>query len=147
MDINPAIILLIIVLFIFPLSRLYLLIRRKMELACDEIKQLIQLSGEKVLITPESGSFRGATNKLGRIKSDGIIALTSKRLIFKKAFSPRFEIELKEVIEITTDAKFLGAWRAGVIHLVLNLKNGDRVGFYFKDLEKWKIELSKALRK
>lgn len=147
MDTNLTILLVIIVLALLPLSRLFVLIKRKMEIAKDEIIRMIQLSGDKVKIPPERGSFRGATNKLGRIKSDGIIALTDKKLIFQKALSAVFEIDLADVVEITTDAKFLGAWRAGATHLILNLINDERVGFYVADLEKWKNELSSLLKK
>ncbi len=139
--------LIILLLVILPVSRLIVMLKRKSELSRKDFIDSINNSNENILIAPERGSFRGATNELGRVKTDGTIALTEKYIHFLKALGGNFKIDLLTVDTITTDSKFLGAWRGGMIHLIVNLQDGSRIGFFVKDIERWKIALMNAVTK
>lgn len=121
------------------------MLKRKSELARKDFLNSINNSKENVIIAPERGSFRGATNKLGRVKCNGIIALTDKKIYFLKAFGGNFKIELKEIETVTTDSKFLGAWRASATHLIINLINGSKIGFFVADIKRWETALINAV--
>ncbi len=137
--------LIILILAILPISRLIIMLKRRSEIYRKDFIDSIQNSAERVLIAPEKGSFRGATNKLGRVKSDGTIALTDKNLHFLKALGGNFKIYFHDIDTITTDSKFLGAWRAGAIHLIVIFKDGSKIGFFVKDIDRWKIMLMNAV--
>lgn len=139
--------LIILLLAILPVSRLIVMLKRKFELSQKDFIDSINNSNERILIAPERGSFRGATNELGRVKTDGTIALTDKNIHFLKALGRNFKIDLKEIDTITTDSKFLGSWRGGMIHLIVNLKDGSKIGFFVKDIERWKITLMNTVTK
>lgn len=105
--------------------------------AVSAMRAKLQASGEVIKIDPEAGSFRGAERELGRTKCDGIIALTEARVLLRKLTGGEIEIPLKEIAGVSESPSFLGARRAGVKHLIIELKDGNRVGFYVRDIAAW----------
>lgn len=141
------IILIFLLILILPALRLFLILKYQSDCAPKNLTDSINNSSEKIVIAPERGSFRGSTNKFGRMKCDGTIALTDKNIHFLKSVGRSFKIDLQEIDSITTDSKFLGSWRGGMTHLIVNLKDGSRIGFFVKDIERWKIALMNAAAK
>ena len=100
----------------------------------------MKLSGKTFIITPEFASFRGATNTYGRIKCDGIIGLTDRKIIFIPLVGKKIEIVLNSINNITEEKNFLGNVRAGMSFLVLHGADLE-IGFYVKDNLKWQNTL------
>lgn len=107
----------------------------------------IAMKGEKIIISPEWGSFRGATKRFGRVKCDGLIVLTDKKIIFEKLTGGSINLNLNEVSSVDEEKTFLGEIRAGFSHLVIQLNDTTRIGFYVKDMQKWKDALINAIKK
>jgi len=95
------------------------------------------LRNENLLIEPYWGSFRGATEKYGKIKCDGIIALTDKNLVFEKIAGDSIEIPVRKIVSSSMEKSFLGESRPGQDYLVLCLDDGTQVGFIVKDANEW----------
>ena len=93
--------------------------------------------GETLLAAPEAGSFRGAKFDYGKVKCDGVIAATEKRLIFRKLIGARVEVPLSDVVDVKAEKSFLHARRLGVTHLVLHTREGNEIGFFVRDVNRW----------
>ncbi|OPX21630.1 MAG: hypothetical protein B1H04_06330 [Planctomycetales bacterium 4484_123] len=116
-------------------------LRRRWGRLKRELTRELQTCGEAVLIGPEAGSFRGARRGYGRIRCDGIICATERRVIFQKLMGSRIEIALSEVTGIREARWFLHRGRVGWLHLILIMRDGNEIGFYVRDNERWKRAL------
>jgi hypothetical protein len=93
-------------------------------------------SGTAFIITPEYASFRGATNTYGKVKCDGVIGLTDRKIIFIPMVGREIEIPLENIRDITEEKTFMGNIRPGMSFLVLHGNNVD-IGFFVSDNIKW----------
>lgn len=98
--------------------------------------QHMKLSGTTFLIGPEIGSYRGATSVYGKVKCDGIIALTETSLVFLPYIGKKKEIALHGIRGIEVVKTFLGQYRAGIPVLVLHHEQCD-IGFFVQDTAAW----------
>ncbi|MGB3340380.1 MAG: hypothetical protein WBB37_02740 [bacterium] len=105
----------------------------------------MKLSGEVFIITPEFASFRGATSTYGRVKCDGVIGLTDRKVVFMPLVGKKMEIALESMKDVTEEKNFLGSYRAGMSFLVLHDSNLD-IGFFVKDNIKWQNALSGIIK-
>ena len=106
-----------------------------------ELARELQACGEAVLIAPEAGSFRGAKEGYGRVKCNGVICATERRVIFQRLIGSRIEIALPEVVGIREARWFLQSCRVGWLHLIFITRNGNEIGFYVRDNARWKRTL------
>ena len=109
----------------------------------DEIAQ----SGEKIVLEPESALYRGGTESYSRVKGNGVIALTSKRLMFQKLIGGEVEVRIADIVSIAEDKWFLGAYQNGRQHLILELKDGSKVGFMVNNHTHWMEAVRETLAK
>jgi len=107
--------------------------QERMQALVDEIGQ----SGEKLVLGPEGAMYRGGTGSYSRVKGSGVIALTSKRLVFRKLVGGEVEVRLNEVASVSENRWFLAAYHNGRQHLILELTDGTKVGFMVKDHQRW----------
>ena len=108
--------------------------------------QQMRMSGSAFILGPEIGSYRGATSQYGRVKCDGVIALTETTLMFLPYIGKKKEIPLKELRDVEITKKFLGQYRAGVEVLVLHGADVD-IGFFVQDTSRWLSAVSVLLQK
>ena len=123
-----------LVCMVFWLRGRYGRIRAELDL---EIRQ----SGEGILVFPEAGSFRGARSRYGRLKCDGVIAATDRRIVFRKLIGAGLEVLLADVVGLREDKWFLQSYRSGRRHLILQTRDGNEIGFLVRDNERWKRAL------
>jgi hypothetical protein len=96
----------------------------------------MKMSGMSFILGPEISSYRGATSRYGRVKCDGVLALTEKTLIFLPYIGNKKEIPLRELRDVEITDKFLGQYRAGAEVLVLH-GNDFSIGFFVQDGNRW----------
>jgi hypothetical protein len=109
----------------------------KAEGRADDLRDEVDRLGEEWVIPLEGASFRGARETYGRIKGNGVAGLTRRRLVFEPLIGEGFSVPLARVTEVRINRWFLGAARARGRHVVLLLDDGNEVGFYFRDQERW----------
>jgi hypothetical protein len=108
----------------------------------ESISREIAVESGSILIQPESGSFRGSTQKYGKVKCDGVIYLTTERIVFRPLMGKNIiKLNLFEIQNISIEKAFLGQWRAGMKVMVLHLTDSTQIGFYVKDHNNWKQDI------
>jgi hypothetical protein len=113
--------------------------RQKARLEAD-----LRLSGEKILIGPEAGFYQGG-NSIASLKTQGIIALTDRKLVFRKPLGADIVVPLQQVVEVSTNGQFQGNRRAGKKFLILKLSDGAQTGFIVKDHDIWIKEITSKI--
>jgi len=124
-------------LLLFLLQR----ITNKRHLVSAEVALLDPLD---LLIHPQPANYCGASSHYGRIKCNGQIYLTRKRLVFHPYFGSTIALELSAIISAELRKSFLGGLRLGSQVLVLTLANGIEIGFYCRDPELWSQTLRES---
>lgn len=120
-------------------------LRRKSSLLAESLKDSVALSGDRFIIEPEGALYRGGTGTYSRVKGNGVIALTDRRLIFKKLVGGDIEIPLGSVEKVSESKWFLRSYRSGRLHLILHLRDGSEVGFIIKNHDAWMRALESAV--
>jgi hypothetical protein len=115
---------------------LFWLRRRSTQLA-ESMRQEALLSGERFVIEPESALYRGGTGGFSFVKGNGVIALTDKRVLFRKAVGGPIEAPLSEIADVSENKWFLRSYMNGRTHVILHLRDGRQIGFFVGDHEKW----------
>jgi len=104
-----------------------------------EMRQTIDSSGEKMVKAPEIGRYRGASAPgYGRVGGLGVVAMTSRRVLFSKAVGQSVEVALDQVSGIRTQP-FNNPNRTRVF---LELKTGGDVVFSFRNPDVWQQSIS-----
>ena len=93
--------------------------------------------GELATRPPEPGLYRGASGARSRVKGNGVIVLTQRRVVFRKIFGADVEVPLADLVGVREDKWFLRAYTGGRLHMILQLKGGDEVGFIVTDHADW----------
>jgi hypothetical protein len=141
---DPTVLILILavlVLLVIPL--LWMLARRSRGAFLARLQRLDP--GETIRLGPQRGSYRGGTGPYSKVKCDGWIALTDRRLLFGKMIGGPVEIDLAKVRSAEVSRWFRHAARLGRDHLVLHLTDGNDVAFYVTDNDTWQRHIGDAL--
>jgi hypothetical protein len=109
----------------------------KAESRADDLREEVDRLGEEWVIPLEGASYRGARHTYGRVKGNGVVGLTRRRVVFEPLLGTGFSVPLARVTEVRVMRWFLGAARARGRHVVLVLDDGNEVGFFFRDHERW----------
>ena len=121
------------------LAVLVTLLVRKSRALHGELDAL--LAGATVVIGPESAVYRGTTGDYPRVKGNGLIALTSERLLFRKLAGAGLDVERSQITGVRTAKSFNRSVAGGRVHLVVVTARGD-VGFFVDDVDEWVDALS-----
>ena len=95
-----------------------------------------ELQTEPALRGPESGIYRGSTGAYPKAFGNGLIALTQRRLIFRKMLGVGIDVALADVTGVTTQKTFNRSVVGNRVHLVVHTRNGD-VGYFVSDNPAW----------
>jgi len=114
--------------------------RQKMEALREEILA----GGDRYIIEPQEVSYRGSEQKYGRIKCDGVGGVTHTRLVFVPLVGKSLEIPLEHIRSVTETRWFLGSARWGFDHLIVETRDGNRIGFFTRNNALWKQRLAGA---
>lgn len=121
-------------------------IKRKSASLIESVRNELMIRGEKTIRGPETAIYRGGTGNSSKIKGNGLIVLTNRSLIFKKIIGQGLEISLEQIKNLRQDKWFLNSYRNGRFHLILQLKNGDEIGFIVQNHSVWLEEITKLIR-
>ncbi len=126
---------------------LLLWLRRRLRAARAELERRCSETGQAIVLGPASANYRGADFRYGHVRGNGILCATDRAILFERAIGNRIEIPLPEVREITVATSFRGrvSLGAGARHLVLHVRDGNRIGFLLRDASAWKERLSRVL--
>ena len=139
---------LIIALFVVEAAMFVFALRwakRRMQERTQALVDDMGQSGEKLVLGPESALYRGGTGDFSRVKGSGVIALTPKRLVFRKLVGGEVEVPLNEIASVSENKWFLAAYHNGRQHLILELTDGTKVGFMVKDHQRWMEAVREAI--
>lgn len=121
------------------------LIRKRQNQMILLLQRVLAASGEKLVLAPERASYRGALKIFSSVKSSGVLALTSQRVIFQPILGSEIKIPVKEIKQITGDKWFLKNYHGGHLHLIIHTANGNQIGFITADFIKWKATLESEI--
>lgn len=117
-------------------------LRRKSARASAEIaSEIAAIQGERLVAGPENGSYRGGSGGHGKVKGNGVIVLTDRRLVFRKLLGATVEIPVHTIAGTKTSKSFLGARTGGSTHLIVITTEPAELGFYVKDVDAWQRHL------
>lgn len=100
--------------------------------------------GERFLLEPAVGNYRGASGRFGIVKGVALLAVTDRRVICRKAIGAPIELPLAEVAAVREERWFLRSSN-GMLHLVLTLRDGVEVGLQTRDHGRWLAGLRAAI--
>jgi hypothetical protein len=110
-------------------------LRRKRRAAAAALATALE--AETVVHPPEKGFYRGATVPgYPVVKNNGVIALTTRRLVFTTVTGRMIEIPNSEITGVREAKVFKGAVRGGRTHLIVQTRSGE-LGFYVPNVADW----------
>lgn len=123
---------------------LYSKIRKDMS---KTIVEEINNSKDEILMHPEVASIRGFTEESGKIKYDGIVYLSDKKIIFQHLLKKkRIEIDIKDIQKISEAETYMNSARKDKKKVcILHLRGGGQMGLFVSDNKLWekKIKIAK----
>lgn len=117
---------------------------RKLRRMPAQLRDELALAGDAIVRGPERASYRGATATYSKVGGLGVVALTERRLIFRKAIGAPLEIPRAEIAGVREAKVFRRSVSGGRTHVVVQLAGGGEVGFYFADPAAWISALTPA---
>lgn len=105
------------------------------------LKKALERSGETTLFGPEVGYYQGTIRGIVSLSTYGVIALTDRRLVFRKPLGEDIDIALSQVAEIAENKWFAGNYHNGRQFLILKLADGTQRAFQVKNHDGWMREL------
>jgi hypothetical protein len=110
-------------------------LRRKRRAASAALATAME--SETVIRPPENGVYRGATAPgYPLVNNNGVIALTTRRLLFTTVTGKMFEIASSEITGVREAKSFKSAVRGGRTHLIIQTRSGE-IGFYVPNVADW----------
>lgn len=95
--------------------------------------------GKSFVMQPMAALYRGADSRFGHVKGNGVICLTEDALIFEKITGEKILLSRADIAEARVEETFKGkpSFGSGGKHLVLRMKDGNRIGFLVRDAASW----------
>ena len=90
-----------------------------------------------MLFGPELGFYQGMIRGIVSTKTYGVIALTDRRLVFRRPIGGNIDIPLSQIAEISENKWFAGNYRGGHKFLILKLADGTEKAFQVKHHDGW----------
>ncbi len=142
-----ALLFLLILLAFFMVRFAIIWYRRKVSELMQNVRNDIAASGEALLCGPEAAYYEGSTKGVFKATGNAIAALSSKRLVYQMLFGKLSEIKLSDVKSVSENIWFQGKMRNFRKHLILEMKDGVKVAFFFKNHLGWMNSLNNELAK
>lgn len=112
-------------------------LRRRSRARTAALLSELATSGERVIRGPEAGNYQGATDVYPQVKGNAVLVLTERRIIVRRAIGEAFDIPAADVVGVREAASFLSSRAGGMTHVVVALRGGAEVGFYFRNRQPW----------
>ncbi len=110
-------------------------LRGRLRRSDAELRALVQ-GDERFVVEPTVGNYRGATDRFGKVKGTGMVALTDRRVLCAKAVGSLVDVPLADVVGVREDKWFLRSYNR-LPHVILKLRDGVEVGFQVRDHARW----------
>jgi hypothetical protein len=104
-------------------------------------------TGETARRGPEPAVYRGGTAGYSRVKGNGLLVLTDRRLLCQKLVGGRVEVPLQAIAGMREATWFLRSATASQQHLIVQLQDGSEVGFFVSDHSAWLAALHAVIGK
>jgi hypothetical protein len=113
-------------------------VRRRLRAQPAQLSAELASAGEHIVLGPEAGIYRGGTaSSYPKTGGNGTIALTDRRLAFRRALGGPIDIPISQVGAVRKDRWFRSGARMGQVHVIVGLRSGGEVGFYVRDADAW----------
>ena len=120
-------------------------VRRRLRAQPAQLSAELTLAGERLVLGPEAGIYRGGTaSGYPRTGGNGTIALTDRRVAFRRALGGPIDIPISQIGPVRKDRWFRSGARMGQVHVIVGLSSGGEVGFYVRDADGWVAALEEA---
>jgi hypothetical protein len=113
----------------------------------EALRERLEASGQRITLGPTAGVYRGGTGTYPRVKGNGVAVLTDERLIFCRVMGTEIEVPLALVTGVREARWFRRAAVPGRLHVILQLLDGQEVGFLLKDHPGWTRALRASIDK
>lgn len=100
-----------------------------------------ELASAAVVLGPESAVYQGTTGDYPRVKGNGLLALTTDRLVFRKLLGKGIDVERARITGVRVAKSFNRSVVGGRVHLVVATPSGE-LGFIVTDTDEWVRALS-----
>jgi len=111
----------------------------------EQFRDDVARSGERVIVEPERGVYRGGSGSYSAVSGNGTILLTDRRLLFRKKTGGEVEVPTASMVSATRSKGFRGSRVGGATHLVITTSDGAEVGFFVDDLDAWDQALASLI--
>ena len=116
---------------------LILWLRRKAIAQATAFRAELEATGEQIVFGPEPAIYRGATMQYSKVRGNGVLTLTQRRLVFQKIIGKGFELARNDIVEVREEKVFMRSIRGGARHLVVKTRSGAEIGFLSRDNAGW----------
>jgi hypothetical protein len=106
-----------------------------------EAELAAELADETPLIGPQKAVYRGGSGPYPKVKGNGLMVLTRRRLIFRILVGTSLEIPCAEITGVREGKRFRHAVVGDQMHLIVATASGE-VGFFVGDTVAWRAALS-----
>lgn len=103
-------------------------IRRAAARIAGEMREAIAGAGEKLVRGPEDALYSGASGRFPRAKGNMVVAMTDRRLVFRRLVGAEFAVPLEEIVGVREGRWFRRA-STGHMNVIVKLADGVEVGF------------------
>jgi hypothetical protein len=114
-----------------------ILIRRKTATQQVDLTREIERSRQRLIRGPEPALYRGASAEYPKGKGNGVVALTDRRLLFRKLIGKGVEVHVSDIAAVREDTWFLRSYRSGRPHVIVKTRSGAELGFIVARHGEW----------
>ena len=122
-----------VILIVAVAAGLLLWFVRKRAALIDALGKDLILVNETLVLEPVPGHYRGTNQHTFQIVGNCVATLTSRRFIYATITGRREELPLSDIATVSENEWFAGQFWNGRPHLILELKDGRKVGFLLRN--------------
>jgi len=114
---------------------------RHMRRQAAGLKKELDSAGEPIVLGPEVGFYQGSLGGIVSLKTQGVVALTNRRIVFRQPLGKDIEFRLPQIHGVSENAWFQGNYRGGRSFVILTLGDGTQSALMVKDHDLWMQEI------
>jgi hypothetical protein len=96
----------------------------------DDLRAEVEKLGEEWVVPLRPGSYAGALHTYSGTRSNGVVGLTARRVLFQPIVGERLSFPLVRIRRVDSGHVLRGRASGGKRNLVLLLDDGNEIGFY-----------------
>ena len=109
------------------------------------LRKEITQAGETLIAGPEIAFHQGSIGGIISMKMYGVLAMTDRRVIFRKPLGTDITIPLSSVAGLAESKVYRGNYRGGKVFLILTCTDGSQFAFIVKAHASWHSELASRI--